>query len=68
MTHVTECIGMEGEQVTTQDIFVFEKTGIRENLRVMGRFRPTGVRPKFYERLRACGMELPKDMFETVVE
>ncbi len=68
VTQMTECVGMEGEQVTTQDIFVFEKIGISENLRVMGRFRPTGVRPKFYERLRACGVQLPQDMFQTVVE
>jgi pilus assembly protein CpaF len=68
ITQMTECVGMEGEQVTTQDIFVFEKMGLTENLRVMGRFRPTGVRPKFYERLRACGMQLPADMFQTVVE
>jgi pilus assembly protein CpaF len=68
VTQMTECVGMEGDQVTTQDIFVFEKVGLTENLRVMGRFRPTGVRPKFYERLRASGLQLPQDMFQTVVE
>ncbi|HUQ93163.1 MAG TPA: CpaF family protein, partial [Bryobacteraceae bacterium] len=47
ITYLTECVGMEGEQVTTQDIFVFEKTGIGPHGRVQGRFRPTGVRPKF---------------------
>jgi pilus assembly protein CpaF len=68
VTQLTECVGMEGDQVTTQDIFVFEKVGLTENLRVMGRFRPTGVRPKFYERLRASGIQLPADIFQTVVE
>src|SRR5437867_109614 len=52
ITHVTEITGMEGDQVTLQDIFVFEKTGITEDNLVRGRFRATGVRPKFYERLQ----------------
>ncbi len=68
ITHITECVGMEGEQVTTQDIFVFEKTGVAENGRVTGRFRPTGIRPKFYERLRVAGQQLPPQVFQTVVE
>jgi pilus assembly protein CpaF len=68
VTHITECTGMEGDQVTLQDIFVFEKTGLTEDLRVKGRFRPTGIRPKFYERLRACGIELATSVFQTVVE
>jgi pilus assembly protein CpaF len=68
LTHVTEVVGMEGEQVTTQDIFVFERTGIGPNGRILGRFRPTGIRPKFYERLRACGYELPTQIFQTIVE
>ncbi|HXG32120.1 MAG TPA: CpaF family protein [Bryobacteraceae bacterium] len=68
VTHVTEVVGMEGEQVTTQDIFVFERTGLGPQGRVLGRFRPTGIRPKFYERLRACGFELPPQIFQTIVE
>jgi pilus assembly protein CpaF len=68
ITHVTECVGMEGEQVTSQDIFVFEKTGLAENGRVTGRFRPSGIRPKFYERLRVAGSPLPAQIFQTVVE
>jgi pilus assembly protein CpaF len=68
ITHMTECIGMEGDQVTTQEIFLFEKTGIGENGRVKGRFRATGIRPKFYERLAASGIQLPASMFQTVVE
>jgi pilus assembly protein CpaF len=68
VTHLTECVGMEGEQVTTQDIFVFDKTGVTEGGRVTGRFRPTGVRPKFYERLRAAGIQLGASIFQTTVE
>ncbi len=68
ITHLTECVGMEGEQVTTQDIFVFEKTGVREDGRVVGKFRPTGIRPKFYERLKAAGIILPSAIFQTSVE
>jgi pilus assembly protein CpaF len=68
LTHLTECVGMEGDQVTTQDIFVFDKTGVTEGGRVTGRFRPTGVRPKFYERLRMVGIQLPASIFQTTVE
>src|SRR5216683_2279011 len=68
ITHITECVGMEGDLITMQDIFVFEKTGLTETGRVTGRFRATGIRPKFYERLRASGMQLPAAIFQTVVE
>src|SRR5262249_32457100 len=53
ISSITECVGMEGELITMQDIFVFDKTGVNENARVTGRFRATGIRPKFYDRLRA---------------
>ncbi len=68
VTYMTECTGMEGDQVTTQEIFLFEKTGLGENGRVKGRFRATGIRPKFYERLATSGIQLPASMFQTVVE
>jgi pilus assembly protein CpaF len=68
ITHMTECVGMENDQVTTQDIFVFEKLGLGENGRVKGRFRATGIRPKFNERLLASGINLPASTFQTVVE
>ncbi|HEY1207228.1 MAG: CpaF family protein [Bryobacteraceae bacterium] len=68
ITHLTECVGMEGDQVTTQDIFVFDKTGVREDGRVLGRFRPTGIRPKFYERLKSAGIQLATSVFQTAVE
>jgi len=65
---MTECVGMEGELVTMQDIFVFEKTGLTEQGRVTGKFRATGIRPRFYERLRASGIQIPASVFQTVVE
>jgi pilus assembly protein CpaF len=68
ITHITECVGMEAEQVTSQDIFMFEKTGVGDNGRVTGRFRPSGIRPKFYDRLRVAGMTLPPQVFQTIVE
>lgn len=68
ITHITECVGMEGDLITTQDIFVFERLGLTEDNRVKGRFRPTGVRPKFDERLRASGIQLSPAIFQTVVE
>ncbi|HEY1184552.1 MAG TPA: CpaF family protein [Bryobacteraceae bacterium] len=68
VTHITEVVGMEQDIITLQDIFLFEKTGISETGRVLGRFRATGIRPKFYERLKAAGIILPQQMFQTVVE
>jgi len=61
---VSEITGMEGDMVTMQDIFVFEKRGIRENGEVYGEFVPTGIRPKFAERLLVAGIPLPMGMFE----
>jgi pilus assembly protein CpaF len=68
VTAITECVGMEGEQVTMQDIFTFEKIGVTESGRVKGRFRATGVRPKFYEKLQAAGVNIPASVFQTIVE
>jgi pilus assembly protein CpaF len=68
VTYLTECLGMEGELVTTQDIFVFERIGLTNEGKVRGRFKPTGVRPKFSERLKAAGIELPSLAFQNVVE
>jgi pilus assembly protein CpaF len=64
ITSVTEITGMEGETITMQDLFLFERSGIREDGRVVGRFRATGIRPKCSERLAASGIHLPVDMFE----
>ena len=68
VTHITEVVGMEQDIITLQDIFLFDKTGITETGKVVGRFRATGIRPKFYDRLKACGIALPTQLFQTVVE
>ena len=69
VTNLAEVTGMEGEVVTMQDIFVYQKMGIGENGEVLGQFAPTGIRPKFAGRLVTSGIRLPADMFErTAVE
>jgi pilus assembly protein CpaF len=68
VTHVTEVTGMEGELVTLQDLFVFEKKGLTETGLVRGCFRATGIRPKFYERLEASGLHLPASLFSSYQE
>jgi pilus assembly protein CpaF len=65
---LSECVGMEGDEITMQEIFVFERTGLTQQRQVTGRFRATGVRPKFYDRLKASGAEVPASVFQTVVE
>jgi pilus assembly protein CpaF len=65
ITSVAEITGMEGNVVTMQDVFVFQKRGIRENGEVIGDFVATGVRPKFTERLLVTGIHLPSNMFST---
>jgi pilus assembly protein CpaF len=68
VTSVSEISGMEGEIISMQEIFVFEKTGLDADGKVLGRFRATGVRPKCWERLKANGIHLPPDMFSGMVE
>ena len=68
VTSVSEITGMEGDVITMQEIFLFEKLGVSQEGKVIGRFRATGVRPKVGERLRAAGIHLPADMFEGAVE
>jgi pilus assembly protein CpaF len=64
VTRVTEIVGMEEDVVTTQDIFVFEQQGIDADGRVHGFFRPTGIRPKFSERLERAGIHLGPEVFD----
>jgi pilus assembly protein CpaF len=68
VTSISEITGMEGDVITMQEIFLFEKLGVSQEGKVIGRFRATGVRPKVGERLRAAGIHLPADMFEGAVE
>ena len=62
VTNITEVAGMEGDVITTMDIFVFEQTGY-ENGKVLGRLRPSGLRPKFMDKLEATGIHLPPSIF-----
>jgi len=66
VTAVTEITGMEGDVITMQDIFLFEKGGLAPGGKVTGRFRATGIRPKCNDRLAAAGNPLPMEMFEHV--
>ena len=66
ITAVSEVTGMEGEVITMQDIFLFEKTGVAAGGRVTGRFRATGIRPKCSDQLAAAGNHLPMDMFDHI--
>ena len=66
VTGVTEITGMEGGIITMQDIFVFERIGLREDGKVRGRFKATGIRPKCSDRLAASGVKLPADMFDQI--
>jgi pilus assembly protein CpaF len=62
ITSITEVAGMEGDIITTMDIFAFDLQGY-ENGRVVGRLKPTGLRPKFMEKLEASGIRLPPQIF-----
>jgi len=64
VTHMTEITGMEEEIVSMQDVFVFEKHGISPDGRVIGAFTATGIRPKFAERLKASGINVPASWFD----
>jgi pilus assembly protein CpaF len=64
LVSLQEITGMEGDVVTTQEIFKFERHGIGEEGEVLGELIPTGIRPSFTERLRVAGVPLPADLFE----
>jgi pilus assembly protein CpaF len=63
VTSISEITGMEGDTITMQEIFMYERTGMNQG-QVIGRFRPTGIRPRFAEKLKSCGMQLPRIFFE----
>ena len=68
VTSISEITGMEGDIITMQEIYAFEKVGVTQEGKALGRFRATGVRPKLCERLKASGINLPGTMFEGVME
>jgi pilus assembly protein CpaF len=62
VVNITEVSGMEGDVITMTDIFVFEQLGYEDN-KVVGRLRPTGLRPKFMEKIESSGIRLPPSIF-----
>jgi pilus assembly protein CpaF len=68
VTSISEITGMEGDIITMQEIFRFDKVGVSPEGKVIGRFVATGVRPKVCDRLKTGGVTLPPEMFEGVVE
>jgi pilus assembly protein CpaF len=68
ITHFTEIAGMDEDVVSMQDVFLFEKRGVAPGGRVLGRFSATGIRPKFAEKLKVSGINLPASLFEHSME
>jgi pilus assembly protein CpaF len=66
--NISEVTGVEHGRVMTQDIFVFERAGVRDDGKVQGRFKWTGVQPKILDRLRIMGIPLPDGVFDEVSE
>jgi pilus assembly protein CpaF len=64
LVSLQEVVGMEGDLITLQELFTFQQTGLDEHRKVKGRFKATGVRPKFAERLAAKGVTLPLGLFD----
>ncbi len=64
ITHISEVVGMEGDVITLQEIFVWQQTGRDASGKVLGEFRPTGIRPRCYEKLQSSGVVLPPELFQ----
>lgn len=62
VVNISEVQGMEGDVIVMADIFVFEQTGLEDG-RVIGRLRPTGLRPRFMDKIEASGIQLPASIF-----
>ncbi len=65
---ISEITGMDENVLSMQEIFTFQRKGIGPNGKVLGTFKPSGIRPKFLERLRVAGVHLPPALFETSLE
>jgi pilus assembly protein CpaF len=65
--YISEVVGMEGDVITMQDIFFFERQGLSEDNKVLGRFRATGIRPNFAEKLKSYGIPLASNLFGDAV-
>ncbi|MDR3390410.1 MAG: CpaF family protein [Sulfuriferula sp.] len=64
LTSIQEITGMESDIITMQEIFTFEQTGVAPDGTVLGHFRATGIRPKFVDRLRTRGINVPDELFD----
>jgi pilus assembly protein CpaF len=67
LMQVSEIVGMEGDIITMQDIFVYEREGVAENDKVLGHFKATGIRPRFSDRLKSYGIDLSALLFSNPV-
>jgi pilus assembly protein CpaF len=68
VTHITELTGAFSDVISMQDIFLFEKEGLTPNGKVKGRFRSTGIVPKFADKLKAAGIPLPTGLLDYSME
>ena len=68
VTNISEITGMESDIISMQDIFTFVRRGVGPSGKVVGTFRPSGIRPKFMEKLRVAGILLPAEIFERTME
>jgi pilus assembly protein CpaF len=68
VTNISEITGQEEDVISMQDVFTFERKGIGPDGKVVGAFAPSGIRPKFLDRLRIAGIMLPADIFERTVD
>jgi pilus assembly protein CpaF len=66
VTNISEITGMEGDVITMQDIFIFERQGVGDGGAVIGHFKSTGIRPKFADRLKAYGIDLAAMLFSNL--
>jgi pilus assembly protein CpaF len=64
VTRISELTGMEGNTIVMQDVFVFEQTGVNQDGKIIGEFKATGIRPRFAERFRVSGYEIPQGLFD----
>jgi pilus assembly protein CpaF len=64
ITSISEIIGTKRKEIVMQEIYRYERLGVDGDGRVIGRFSPTGARPRFMERLEVCGLKLPESLFE----
>ncbi|GAG01227.1 unnamed protein product, partial [marine sediment metagenome] len=61
--YLSEVVGMEGETITMQDVFIFDRQGVSSDGKVMGHHCPTGIRPKFMEKFKLSGIEISEGVF-----